>query len=417
MDGRGTAVGRRVGALTVRGHAVESVELRRTQAALVCRQGVRLGSFTLGLMFWAWLPGPARAADPAAPAAVPPVEAVPAVVPPFEAAPVAVPPVEAAPAATRPVQIGGFADVGVLATDNLDQVGFQIGQLVVHGTADAGQGLSMFTEVTVNSTPIWETRVERLLLSWEQSDLLKLSLGRHHLPVTWWNSTFHHGLWLQTSAARPLIIGYSDAFVPNHAVGLIAEGYVPGLQRAGVRYHLALSGGGDDHRHTVETAAEPRRLAGTAALSLEPPAVPLLRLGVVGYADPHRMRGDQMVSETILGAHVVSTRERPELLVEWVEVWHDAGPAQQYRSHGAYAQAAWRLRAGGERFKPYLRHDRMRIAAGDPTLADRVSQDLTTAGVRIDVATRFSVKAEGGWRVLDGAPGAAEAALQVSTAW
>ena len=129
------------------------------------------------------------------------------------------------------------------------------------------------------------------------------------------------------------------------------------------------------------------------------------------------MRDDQMVSETIVGAHVVSTRERPELLFEWVEVLHDAGPAQMHRSTGAYAQAAWRLRAGGERFKPYARHDRMRIAANDPTLADRVSQDLTTAGMRIDVATRFSVKVEGAWRVLDDAPGAAEAAVQVSTAW
>ena len=53
---------------------------------------------------------------------------------------------------------------------------------------------------------------------------MKVSLGRHHLPLTWWNSTFHHGLWLQTSAARPTIIGYSDAFVPNHAIGMVAEG-------------------------------------------------------------------------------------------------------------------------------------------------------------------------------------------------
>lgn len=367
-------------------------------------------------------PTPAEASGPAeTPATV--EAAAPAEVPaPVGApAPVDAPLPSAAPslalAEARAVQVGGFADVGVLGTDNLREVGFQIGQLVVHGTADAGHGLAFFTEVSVNSTPTWETRVERLLLSWEQSDFFKVSLGRHHLPVTWWNSTFHHGLWLQTSAARPLIIGYSDAFVPNHAVGLILEGFVPGAQGAGLRYHVALSGGGDDHRHTVESATEPRRLAGTAAFSVEPPGVPLLRLGVVAYADPHRMRGDEMVAETILGAHVASTRERPELLVEWVEVLHDAGPSRMYRSNGAYAQAAWRLRAAGERFKPYARHDRMRIAVADPTLADRVSQDLTTVGLRVDVSTRFAVKTEGAWRVMAGGPGAAEAAVQVSTAW
>jgi len=200
-------------------------------------------------------------------------------------------------------------------------------------------------------------------------------------------------------------------------VGLIAEGFVPGAQRAGLRYHLALSGGGDDHRHTLDTVDEPKRLAGTAAFSVEPPGVPLLRFGAVAYLDPHRMRGGAMVSETIFGAHVVSTRERPELLVEWVEVLHDAGGAPIFRSNGAYAQAAWRIRAGADRWKPYLRHDRMRIAAADPTLADRSSQDLTTLGVRVDVAPQFAVKAEGGWRTVTGAAGAAEGTFQASIAW
>lgn len=319
------------------------------------------------------------------------------------------------------VRVGGFADVTLEGGAHLEKVDFQVGQLVGHATAAMPGNFSVFTEVTFNSSPTWETRVERLLLSWERGDFLKLSLGRHHLPVTWWNSTFHHGLWLQTSARRPLMIGYSDAFIPNHAVGLVAEGFVPGARRAGLRYHAAFSGGGDDHRHSVETADEPPRFAVTGALFYEPPAIPRLRLGAVMYADPHRMRSGVLVSEQLVGAHLAYTRERPELVAEYVAVLHHAHPMgtapEHHQSDAAYAQLGWRFRGAGERLKPYLRVEQMRIDADDPTLADRASQRLGTVGLRADVSTHFAVKAEGALRAMDREEPAAEARLQVSASW
>ena len=70
------------------------------------------------------------------------------------------------------LRVGGFADVGLLGTNNLETVDFGVGQLVVHSLATMPGNFSAFSEVSVNSTPIWQTRVERLLLSWESGDAL-----------------------------------------------------------------------------------------------------------------------------------------------------------------------------------------------------------------------------------------------------
>lgn len=377
-------------------------------------------------------PPPTAVPEPAAPAAEPvPAADAPTLPPVAPAAPTdraagqaPAPPVARPSVLGDPVlpgvraKVGGFADVGVEGTQNLEAVDFRIGQLVGHANVLMPKNLSVFTEVTLNSYPTWETRVERLLISWEQGDFLKLSFGRHHLPVTWWNSTFHHGLWLQTSARRPLMIGYSDAFVPNHAIGLVGEGFVPGARRVGLRYHLALSGGGDDHRHTAETYTENPRFAGTAGLFLEPPALSRLRIGAVMYADPHRMRDDVRVAETLIGGHLAYTTERPEMIAEYVAAIHDAdGARRTYWSDAAYAQLGWRFRGAGDRFKPYVRVEQMRIDPADPTLADRSSQQLATLGLRVDVADQLAVKLEGAWRALAETDPAAEALVQVSAAW
>jgi|GEM_PF-2183591 len=322
-----------------------------------------------------------------------------------------------APEAMGPrVSVGGFADVTLESIEDFATTNVTIGQLVVHANAVMPAGFGAFTEVTVNSTPEWQTRVERLFLSYEPSDALKLTVGRQHLPVTWWNSTFHHGLWLQTTARRPMMIGFNDAFIPNHFVGVFADGQLPVARALGIRYHLGLSGGGDDHKHTTDSYLETPRASYSGGLAFEPRVIQHLRVGAVAYLDPHRMRDGQMVSETLVGAHVAYTAERPEIIAEWVEVRHDIASAH-YASPAAYAQVAWRFKELGGRLKPYARAERMRIDASDPTLASAVSQDLFTVGLRVDPIAWFAIKVEGARRVPVGGTASNEGLLQVSASW
>lgn len=321
------------------------------------------------------------------------------------------------------VSVGGFADVDAQVASNLPGVDLIIGQLVAHVSADLTGGFGAFAEVTLNSRPSWEVRVERLLLFWERSDALKLTLGRFHIPVTWWNDTFHHGVWLQTSARRPLMVGYDDAFVPNHAVGLYADGFVPGLEAVGLRYHVGLNGGGDDYRHLkhggdVSVQRADRRLGWTAGIAFEPRALPLFRIGGVAYGDPMRARAGEQVGELAVGGHVVYAGELPEVIAEYVWVRHDAHESRDvYDNHGFYVQTAVRLPKPVEQLKPYLRYEQMWIDPGDPTLLDKSSEQLAMVGLRIDATSWLAFKVEAAWRKRIKTAPFAEGYVQVSAAW
>jgi hypothetical protein len=327
------------------------------------------------------------------------------------------------PASDRPtVNVGGFAVITVQGNSTTPTPRIDVGQLTVHATVDLGANFGAFTEVTVNSVPSWEVRVERLLLFWEQSDHLKLSIGRYHLPVTWWNATFHHGLWLQTTLRRPTIVGFNDAFVPNHAVGVMADGAVPGMAFLGLRYHASLTGGGNDHfyMHGDHTAEKPR-LAYTGSLFVEPPAMTNLRAGIVAYHDPDRIRGNVVTPETTLAAHVAWTGEAPEFIAEVVQVNHadttGDGAGGSYASFGGYVQAAWRLPVLHNAWKPYARLDWMQIDTRDLALANSKSQHMGTIGLRFDPTSWLAMKLDGAYRQVAVTPGETLVAFQVEAAW
>ena len=66
-----------------------------------------------------------------------------------------------------------------------------------------------------------------MILRFDQSDRLKVSFGRYHTPINYWNTAFHHGQWLQTTIARPEMIQFGGRFLPVHFVGALVEGSVP----------------------------------------------------------------------------------------------------------------------------------------------------------------------------------------------
>ncbi|MFZ9889312.1 MAG: hypothetical protein ACO3JL_17605, partial [Myxococcota bacterium] len=322
----------------------------------------------------------------------------------------------------RPVvDVGGFAVVNV-QTSSLDPMPrFEIGQLTLHTTMDLGPHFGGFAEVTVNSVPSWEVRVERLLLYWEPSDLLKVSIGRYHIPVTWWNATFHHGLWLQTTIRRPAIVGFNDAFVPNHAVGVLVDGRVPGLDFLALRYHASITGGGNDHFYTHAThGGEKPRLAYTGSLYVEPPALQHLRVGAVAYFDPERLRAERVTPETTVGAHVAWTGEEPEFIAEVVAVNHEeqnGGSALLRTSYGGYGQVAWRLPWMDHAWKPYGRFDWIQLDKGDLALDRAESQLLGTLGLRFDPVLWLSFKVDGAVRRIREQEPELLGAFQMEAAW
>jgi hypothetical protein len=340
------------------------------------------------------------------------------------------------------IKVSMFADIGLLLSDNFTTNEVQTGQLVFHTSANLTNGFSALTEVTLDSTPEPTATVQRLIFHWEKNDAFKLSAGRYHLPLTWWNTTAHHGLWLQTTARRPRMLDYENSFIPNHAIGVFTSGNLPVLKALGIRYNIALSGGSDDHHShgasstmemdTMESAdASEDTSAATlnALIALEPPAFPYLRFGVSGLLEPG-VDEDAADTTRVLASHMAYTSDRPELIVEGVLVSHETGDTAHHGEHDSvthgsvthnsfagYVQLAWRMQSWGGRLKPYSRFEYVQVHQSDPNLQNSSDFMGLLGGLRIDLNRSISLKFDTNWDFTQQPDSAMDANAQLSAAW
>src|SRR6202171_185727 len=77
--------------------------------------------------------------------------------------------------------------------------------------------------------------LERVLFKYDYNDHLKLSFGRYHTGIGYYN--FNSGSWGQTTADRPLIMEFANdgGLLPTQAVGVSITGTIPS-GRLGLNY-------------------------------------------------------------------------------------------------------------------------------------------------------------------------------------
>ena len=94
----------------------------------------------------------------------------------------------------------GFGDFNYLVTelDRSDRKGgFRMGQMVGHVIADLDERFTFFGEVSLTAKDDkYSIEVERANVRFDFADEFKVSAGRFHTPVGYWNTAFHHGSWL-----------------------------------------------------------------------------------------------------------------------------------------------------------------------------------------------------------------------------
>src|SRR5690242_2390422 len=295
------------------------------------------------------------------------------------------------------LQIRGFGDVDFSATDQKGSVsGFDLGQLVLHLASPLSRKITYFGEVSFTAGPSsYDLQVERSIIRYDYNDYFKLSFGKYHTPIGYWNTAFHHGAWLQTTISRPTMVQFGGTFIPVHFVGLLAEGNLPsgGL---GLGYSVGLGNGrssilskagdnGDinDNRAWVATVfARPSRFYG-------------LQFGGSIYRDKLTPQAGQNFDETIASAHLVWTKEHPEFLSEFADVHHrDVLTGRTFNSQAFYIQLAYRLPWQENKWKPYYRFEYIHKPESDPVYS--VVSDLvgSTVGVRYDITNFAAFKGE-----------------------
>lgn len=298
--------------------------------------------------------------------------------------------------ADSPARLMLFSDATYLWTERDVNEGFSLGQVVAHLNAVLAPRLSTAVEATLTSRetgPI--ATLERLILAYDVSDALRISAGRYHTPISWWNTQFHHGLWLQNSIDRPNMVRFGTPLIPVHFLGLLASGKVPMgtstlVYEAGVGNGRAddLVGAGD----AGEDGGEPAWVGG---LRFRPGLLTGLELGVHGYLDELDDAAVGEVAERILGGHVV-WQANPEILFEYLRFDHDPGlaGAGTVASDAFYVQVGFRLPPRPS-IQPYARVEAVDVGTGDPLFTPGVlDYEGVIAGVRFDFADFAALKGE-----------------------
>jgi opacity protein-like surface antigen len=303
-----------------------------------------------------------------------------------------------APPATSPaIHMQGFMDIDYVQSDDAKAIdGFTLGQFAGHLIARLGNKVTFFGEASVTASETGFTvELERAILRYDYNDHFKISLGKYHTPINYWNIAYHHGLWLQTTVARPEMVRVGGTFEPVHFVGLLAEGTLssPAL---GLNYNVGFGNGRSTLIGRAGDAGDVNRnRAWLARLYARPASAPGVEFGGSVYHDlvPNAGSG---VPELITSAYIAVTSERPEIIAEFADVrHHDPTTQLDYHSKGGYVQAAYRL-PNAPRWKPYARFDKLSADEGEPVFGP-LDTRIFSSGLRFELSDQAAIKAEYRW--------------------
>ncbi|MBV9744978.1 MAG: hypothetical protein JO099_14540 [Acidobacteriia bacterium] len=334
------------------------------------------------------------------------------------------PPQVPSPEVVQPVypslKIAGFADIDFSATDLHGpnggfqaqtllgpHSGFALGQTTLQFISALAPKVSFFGEMTFTArtdagtgspaAPGFNPEVERLILRYDANDYFKLSFGRYHTPINYWNTAFHHGQWLQTTISRPEMVQFGGSFIPVHFIGALSEGVLPagGLN---LNYNVGLGNGrGQVLSRGGDAGDINNNRAWLVNLFVRPNLPYGLQVGGSVYRDELNPINAPAAREWIQSAHIVWTKETPEIVAEFANATHQpifGGPASN--SQAWYAQIAYRLPWFERLFKPYYRIEQIHVPRSDSVFRAALVPTFTgsTSGIRYDFSPLAAFKLE-----------------------
>lgn len=254
--------------------------------------------------------------------------------------------------------------------------------------------------------PGFNVEVERTIIRYDWSDYFKVSFGRYHTPINYWNTEFHHGAWLQTSISRPEMVQFGGRFIPVHFVGALVEGAVP-ADGMNLNYNVGFGNGrGSIISRAGDAGPVNNNKAWLANVFVKPDKLFGLQTGGSVYHDLITLPNGLNYYELITAGHVVWNRENPEFIAEFANINHElARSTRDSNSQAFYAQLGYRLPFGQKLWKPYYRYEYIHAPFTDGVFSVQGFPNLSgsTFGVRYDISSFAAIKAE--YRDLRRAPG------------
>lgn len=273
--------------------------------------------------------------------------------------------------------------------------GFQLGQMVAHANGALSDRVFFFGEVSVTARNNgYSLAMERAILRYDFGDRVKVSAGRYHTPVSYWNTQYHHGLWLQGSVARPEAIKFGSRYIPVHVVGAAVEG---SLRAVPLHYVAGIANGRGDN---IAAAGDAGDVNGNRAvfgsLSIRPRTLLGASVGGGVYVDRISSGGVEFSDEIIGTAHVVWDRGAVQAIAEFIHVRHE--PVDGGSSTGSpsfYVHLGYELDGRARGITPYVRYEEIDIDDDDPVFAGQLEDyEAVVVGVRYDFDALAALKAE-----------------------
>jgi hypothetical protein len=201
--------------------------------------------------------------------------------------------------------------------------------------------------------------LERVLFKYDYNDHLRMSFGRYHTGIGYYNTAYHSGAWLQTAADRPLIMEFANdgGILPTQAVGVSLTGEIP-VGGIGLNY-VAEYGSSDTIRPEINDSSFNDENNGNhinVGLFMRPASIAGLQIGGSLYHDriSDFEKGPSVrLGQTIVNAHVVYAAHGIEFLSEGFLVRHsyEASPTI-FNMPAFYSQFSKQF----ARYRPFIRY-------------------------------------------------------------
>jgi hypothetical protein len=273
---------------------------------------------------------------------------------------------------------------------------FALGQFALFVTSALNDHVSVLAEIVMEASGANTqvvTDLERLQVTFRLDDHLRVSAGRYHTGIGFYNAAFHHGSYFETPIGRPRVFAFEDegGVLPVHEVGLSARGMVP---KTGAALHYVAEVGNGRSWETAAAGTEGRdqnRSKSTnVGLSLRPEAWRGVEVGTSFYRDNIPNATLNNVAHRIGTAYAVYRTPTVEVMAEWLRLTHQTLDGRHFVNQAGYAQVS---HAFGK-LRPYYRFDRLAIDTATPFIGNLGSYKANVFGVRIDPAEWIGLKAQ-----------------------
>jgi hypothetical protein len=276
---------------------------------------------------------------------------------------------------------------------------FYIGDFDLLLTSRLNDKASVLAEVVFGEedAQTFNVDLERALFKYDYNDHLRMSFGRYHTGLGYYNSAFHRGSWLHTTADRPLVMEFADdgGILPTQAVGVSVTGQIPS-GGIGLNY-TAEYGSSDTIRPQINNSGlsvdENNGNHINLGLFLRPSSIAGLQIGASFYHDKISdfEKGPSVrLGQTIVNAHVVYVAHGMEFLNEGFLVRHSYEASQTvFNMPAFYSQLSRRF----ARFRPFIRYQYIN-ANQNSIFSDVLLRHGPSFGLRYDFNDFVAFKAQ-----------------------